>query len=438
LISGTFLIIISVRNLTSLFGGYRSGPASKEAIKRALTDLKTQEGFVVFKNNVEKNQKTERAGNESPDNLNTKRSVSKNTTSRKAQVKNTPQYSRQGSSSKRTQPVMSPVPPQLRDVNSVKVVMREAAKPTGSVQRKKLSIGVHTEKFSPLNAPLVQKDRPSFRAVANANPAKSPLGKTLSVTVVHPTKQPSIDKAIAQQKKLKEKQQNRLTGSNQTIAQNIKAYRSAMNGTNAPTSVLSRQNNNGELSGQPSATRETLVNFNSKIPLVTGVLQNRLVIKGAINRSVLRSQNLLKSQNLHNYLEKDKKKSKRNRDRKSSASSFRSHSINIDDRRSIGSHEEENPKSPLRMQPIEKSLQRELDETNQLISKLKVLTDSTNLDTRHQDHAALSRVAERSSKSRPVKSNTTAVETGSDSLLEKMYRDLIKRTNTLYKEIYVD
>lgn len=211
-----------------------------------------------------------------------------------------------------------------------------------------------------------------------------------------------------------------------------------MNGTNAPTSVLSRQNNNGELSGQPSATRETLVNFNSKIPLVTGVLQNRLVIKGAINRSVLRSQNLLKSQNLHNYLEKDKKKSKRNRDRKSSASSFRSHSINIDDRRSIGSHEEENPKSPLRMQPIEKSLQRELDETNQLISKLKVLTDSTNLDTRHQDHAALSRVAERSSKSRPVKSNTTAVETGSDSLLEKMYRDLIKRTNTLYKEIYVD
>ena len=412
--------------MTTLFGGYKSGPASKEAIQRALTDCRTNDGFVVFKTNTQKNQKTDRTERGDNNSLLGKKTDA-NPFPMQNPVINTPQISRQGSSGKRgfLEPSSSKSNLNKKDIILKKAALREVGKPVVASHRKHLNIGICTEKFSPLSGPIMLRDAPGFKSTAVI---RSPPTK---IKTESSSNQKQREKSLSQNKKKKSGLIVSVmpSPSSQMLARNIQAYRSAINGNNAPLSVLSHNLPKADNNDQSSVYRDTSINRRQmKVPIVTGILQKNFVPKGAINKSILRSQNLLKSQNLHNYMGKDvtNERKRQRGNRNSSASSFRSHSIHFDERRSIGSNEDE-LRSPTLLQKPEDSLQRELTETHQLISKLKVLTDATN-----------NLPASRTTGREKQRQEMIPQDSGSDSVLERMYKDLIKRTNVLYREIYMD
>jgi hypothetical protein len=112
-----------------------------------------------------------------------------------------------------------------------------------------------------------------------------------------------------------------------------------------------------------------------------------------------------------------------------------------EERKSFTSKNSNNEHAPPKRQPLHnEALQKDLLEMNQLIGRLKHMTENRTMN-KEIDSPFLQRDSQRKLKFQAPQNSARAkkpVMPSTDFVLEQMYKDLIKKTNTLYKEIYAD
>lgn len=378
---------------------------NKETIKKALTEGKMKEELVIFKSNVEKHQKKKQL---------TDLAFKGRPTFSKSQSLQTSLVSRPVSSSSKTSKVnrLSPTI-NKQGVTSLKNLSNNTEdRPSSKFKQSERKVGLNKPQI-PLNNLQAQSEY--MVASSSLFPRKSPPKKE---SVLNPIKAQFTPVT----KRMESASVKNITVSSAKQEPPIASSYSHLfrqSRYNTP-SVSTKTFASGKLQGlsEPPAFLKT-----SSRKRKPDSAYNALV--GAFAKKKTRGN------------------SKNNDDKKSTLSSIKTGSnYPPEERRSYGSKksgfDNEVPHQKLKFQP--EVLHKDLMETNLLINKLKSVTENRVLNLGKIASVSGAYKTTNESESNPPSSSRVRdpVMPSSDLMLEQMYRDLIKRTNTLYREIYTD
>jgi hypothetical protein len=393
-----------MKDLSSILDDYKNNGMNKETIKRALTEGKMMEEMVIFKSNLDKQDKKNIAA---PTGSTSRPAFGKSQSLQTSVVTRPVSSSSKTSAADRKSPTINKLAMKSLKTLSSKLAARPSSKTKVSARKIECSNPQFADQNGQAQSEYMVTSSPLF-------PRKSPVKGENSKKVAEMTVTPLPKRMESASVK------NIATASPKKESQAVSSYSHLFRQTRYNTpSVSSKTFGSGNLQrlSEPPASVKT-----SSRKRIVEPNYNSLV--GAFGKKKAKGTTKLAD------------------DKKSTVSSIRTGSnFPTEERRSYGSKRSGfDNEVPQKQKFKPEFIQKDLLETNLLIDKLKSVTENRLLNLGRVVSFTSTQPSHKEGEGNPPSSSRTRdpVMPTSDFVLEKMYRDLIKRTNTLYKEIYTD